>query len=122
MRAVTGAGIVSLSLAGLHQTEMARQAGRWLLDHPFDRYMGTVGRCDRFFYGAFTCSQAMFQLGGRFWAEFYPVMARTLVEAQHPEGWWDKEKRDMAYGWVYSTAMAVLALSPPYQLLPIFQR
>ena len=121
-RGMVGAGILSLSLAGEHETEMARHAGQWLLEHPFDRYMDTVGNNDRFFYAAFYCSHAMFQLGGRYWSEFYPVMAQTLVDGQQPSGAWDKDKWDGAYGEIYSTAMAVLALSPPHQLLPIFQR
>lgn len=121
-RGMVGAGVLSLSLAGAHETEMAQQAGQWLLEHPFDQYMETEGHHDRFFYGAFYCSHAMFQLGGRYWSEFYPVLARTLVNGQNASGAWDKDKWDGSYGEVYSTAMGVLALSPPHQLLPIFQR
>jgi len=124
-RAMTGAGVLSLSLGGQHQTSIAREAGGWILRHPFDRYRVKVPpkSGDRFFYGAFYCSQAMFQLGGRYWAEFYPVMAKTLLNHQRRDGSWDPELRtDNVFGNVYSSAMAVLALSPPYQLLPIFQR
>ena len=114
-----------MSLGGQHQTEIAREAGDWLLRHPFDRYRVKVPpkKPDRFFYGAFYCSQAMFQLGGRYWAEFYPVMVKTLLDHQRKDGSWDPElPSDNIYGNVYSTTMAVLAISPPYQLLPIFQR
>jgi len=122
-RAMAGAGILSLSLAGQHQSEMAHQAGKWILRHPFNQYREKVGKTDRFFYGAFYCSHATFQLGGTYWKEFYPVMSRTLVTNQRPDGSWLPEpKPDEMYGNTYSTAMAVLALSPPYQLLPIFQR
>ena len=122
-RAMVGAGILSLSLAGEHQSDMAQQAGNWLLQHPFDEYRGKVGNTDRFFYGAFYCSHAAFQLGGRYWADFYPVLCRTLVSHQRRDGSWDIEtKPDSEYGNAYSTALGVLALSPPYQLLPIFQR
>src|ERR1019366_6502973 len=34
-RAMTAAGILSLSMAGQHQTPMARAAGDWLLAHPY---------------------------------------------------------------------------------------
>ena len=122
-RAMVGAGILSLSLGGQHESQMAQQAGNWLLQHPFDQYRVKVGSFDRFFYGAFYCSHAAFQLGGKYWKEFYPVLCRTLVSNQRPDGSWDPELRsDDMYGNAYSTAMAVLALSPPYQLLPIFQR
>ncbi|MBI4578133.1 MAG: terpene cyclase/mutase family protein [Planctomycetes bacterium] len=121
-RGMTGAGILSLSLAGRHQTPQARQAGEWLLQHPYDHYRATRLH-DRFFYGAFYSSNAMFQLGGRYWGEFYPVLLRTLTDNQKPDGSWDPERTsDAEYGNVYSSALAVLALTPPYQLLPIFQR
>jgi hypothetical protein len=122
-RAMTGAGILSLSLAGRHNTPEARNAAEWLLEHPFDVYLDRVGTVDRYFYGAFYCSHAMFQLGGHYWSAFFPVMSRTLVENQASDGSWAAETGgDAKFGNVYSTAMAVLALSPPYQLLPIFQR
>lgn len=122
-RTIVGAGTLSLSLAGEHHTEQARRAGQWLLEHPFDRYNVPVFKHDRFFYGAFYCSQAMFQLGGRYWAAFYPVLFETLVTHQAPDGSWGPEGvHDKQYGKTYATAFAALALAPPYQLLPIFQR
>ncbi len=123
-RGMAGAGILSLSLAGRHDTDTARAAGDWLLMHPFDQYNVSVGSSwDRFHYGAMYCSHAMFQLGGKYWAQFYPTLVKTLLDHQHADGSWDPEKaRDGRYGNVYTTALAVLALSPPYQLLPVFQR
>lgn len=122
-RAMTGAGILALSLGGLHHTEPAQQAGRWLLEHPFDRFNQRLTYHDRFFYGAFYCSNAMFQLGGQYWADFYPTMLRTFLVHQRPDGSWVEEAgMDEVYGNAYSTAMAVLAMTTPYQLLPIFQR
>jgi len=121
-RAMTGAGILSLSLGGRHQTEPARHAGEWLLRHPFDVYRAQQGQ-DRFFYGAFYCTQAMFQLGGRYWSEFYPTLAHTLVTHQREDGSWDVEPAiDFQYGNTYTTALSVLALTTVDQLLPIFQR
>jgi hypothetical protein len=74
-------------------------------------------------YSAFYCSQAMFQLGGEHWHRFFPPFLKTLSEAQNNDGSWDRESvRDMKYGTVYTTALAVLALATPYQLLPIYQR
>lgn len=122
-RAMAGSGILMLSLGGEHQTEMARSAGKWILRHPFSRYNepGLVG--ERFHYSAYYCSQAMFQLGDEYWAAFYPPLMRMLVQHQHGDGSWDPETlRDGRYGNVYTTALSVLALTPPYQLLPIYQR
>ncbi len=121
-RAMNGAGILALALIGRHQTRTARLAADRLLRFPFDRYRADVEPTDRFFYGAFYSSHAMFQVGGRHWADFYPVLARTLVDHQRSDGSWDPEGRDAEYTSTYSTALAVLALTPPYQLLPVFQR
>lgn len=120
---VVGGGIVSLAMAGEHHTKMARAAGQWILQHPFDQYNRRGHREDRYHYSAFYCSQAMFQLGGEFWEKFYPPFARTLLDNQRSDGSWERERiRDGQFGNVYTTALVVLALTPPYQLLPIYQR
>lgn len=123
-RGMVGAGALSLSLGGKHNTKMARSAGDWLLAHPFDRYGQTAGgRGDRFHYSAYYCSQAMAQLGGRYWNEFFPTLARTLISGQQSDGSWVAESgEDAMYGSTYPTALSVLALTPAYQLLPIYQR
>jgi hypothetical protein len=121
-RADTGAGILSLSLAGRHHTVMAHLAGDRLLKYPFDKFNVHIENNDRFYYGAFYCSQAMFQLGGRHWKRFFPVLARTLIDHQHPDGFWETERGDRDHGTAYSTALAVLTLTPASQLLPVFQR
>ena len=123
-RAMAGAGILSLSLGGKHETKMARRAGDRLLKYPypFNRYKMYTATCRRFHYGAFYCSQAMYQLGGKYWAQFFPVLVRTYLANQRPDGSWDVDKQDTVFGNTLSTGFAVLALTTPYQLLPIFQR
>ncbi len=120
--AMTGAGILSLALGGQHETEQARRAGAWLLQVPPSRFRGHDRQ--RYYYDMFYVSQAMFQLGGKFWEGFYPDLLETLSASQQPDGSWplDPHRQDRQFGHVYTTALAVLALSPPYQLLPIFQR
>lgn len=123
-RGLAGCGILSLSLGGRHQTPEARAAGDWILERPFDRFGQLHGFRDRFFYAAFYCSQGMFQLGGKYWKEFYPPLTRTLIASQEADGSWPLEpwSNDHRFGDNYTTALAVLALTPPYQLIPIFQR
>jgi hypothetical protein len=122
-RGMMGAGILSLSLAGKHQTEMAQRAGDWLLENPFDEYGKTNHGYDRFHYSAYYCSNAAAQLGGKYWQELFPTLAKTLLGAQTPEGHWPPETSgDAVYGVCYPTALTVLALTPGYQLLPIYQR
>jgi hypothetical protein len=121
-RGMTGAGILSLSLAGKHETTMARAGGDWLLAHPFARYKESISGRDRFFYGVFYATQGMFQLGGHYWKDFYPPLVTLLLDHQNFDGSWDAEPVDREVGKAYSTAMTVLALDTPHQLLPIFQR
>lgn len=121
--AMVGAGIVSLSLGGEHQTETARRAGKWVLAYPVERYNRIPNGDDRYHYSIFYCSQGMFLLGGEYWAGFYPRLLRTLAEHQRHDGSWQAEaSKDNQYGNVYTSALSILALTPPYQLLPIYQR
>ena len=130
-RGMTGAGILSLAMAGEHNTEIARRAGNWLLEHPIDVYnpdkRGSGGKyhyISRFHYGVHYASHAMYQLGGRYWREFYPTMVETMLEGQLPSGAWqlDRSGGDSNFGQAYTTALAILSLTPPYQVLPIYQR
>jgi hypothetical protein len=124
-RGMTGAGILSLSLGGMHDTEMARSAADWLLEHSFDRYNRGSNDNDVYHYGAYYCSHAMFQVGGEHWQRFFPPLFKTLVANQRPQGNWALERAvpsHARYGENYTTAFAVLALTVPWQLLPVFQR
>jgi hypothetical protein len=120
---VVGGGILSLALGGEHNTPIARRAGDWILSHQHRTYNGPgPGKLDRYHYSTYYCSQAMFQLGGDYWAQFYPDMMNTLVENQRKDGSWEPESiNDGPYGNAYTTALAILALTPPYQILPIYQ-
>lgn len=122
-RAMAGAGIVSLAMGGEHDSRIARQAGDWVLSRDFERYNRAPRFNDRYHYGVYYCSQAMFQLGGRYWSEFYPGVMKTLVGHQRADGSWDRESAsDGGYGNAYTTALAILSLTPPYEILPIYQR
>lgn len=127
-RAMAGAGILALAHSGQHHRPEVIQAADWILGHGFDRYnrplhVSQTYRGDRYHYGVFYCSQAMYQMGGRYWEEFFPTTARVLIDGQNSNGSWDPETNaDERFGPVYTTSMAVLALSAPNQLLPIYQR
>jgi len=123
-RGIMGAGILSLSLGGQHKTAMAEEAGDWLLRYPFRGYGELVGLRDRFFYSAYYCSQATAQLGGRYWERFFPSLVDSLLSSQRPDGSWPEEPgaEDRLFGNLLTTSLAVLSLTPPYQLLPVYQR
>jgi hypothetical protein len=69
------------------------------------------------------CSQAMFQLGGDYWKQFFPRLLKVLADAQRGDGSWDPEAADNdQYKNAYTTAFAILALATPSQMLPVYQR
>jgi prenyltransferase beta subunit len=121
-RAMTGAGVTCLFLAGQQDQELERRSARWLMNHPYHRVVNSRANEDRFFYGAYYCSLASLLIGDECWEKVYGPLSTTLVDYQQRDGSWPVEAYDAMFGDSYSTAMAVLALSPPYQLLPIYQR
>ncbi|MGI8603663.1 MAG: prenyltransferase/squalene oxidase repeat-containing protein [Verrucomicrobiales bacterium] len=123
-RGMVGAGILALAMAGQHETRIAQRAGDWLLNYPFRRFGERVGSGDRFFYSTYYCSQAMAQLGGRHWKRFFPALTNVLLQSQRAAGDWPAEPAgsDGSFGNTYTTALAVLSLTPPLQMLPVYQR
>ncbi len=118
-----GGAIVSLSMAGKHQMPQAQSAGRWLMRQNFENYNSHLGRGGHYHYGIYYASQAASQLGGAYWRNIYPRVTRVLLENQQQDGSWPSDNGIAeCYGNAYTTALAVLALTPVYQLLPIYQR
>ncbi len=122
--ATSGSGILSLSMSGLHNSPMAQTSADWLLQQPFSPYLNQ--KIERYHYAAFLSSMAMFQMGGRHWEQFYPVIAKELVDGQQSNGSWRYGRRqrgkEARWGTAYTTSMAILALAAPNQLIPVYQR
>jgi hypothetical protein len=124
-RGMAGAGILALAHAGFHDSSEAQSSGQWLLRNNFDEYnVGNKHWADRYHYSLFNATQAMYQLGGDYWKQFFPRTVSALLANQRPDGSWDAERlpRDRAFGNSYTTALVVLSLGAPNQFLPIFQR
>lgn len=125
-RAMTGAGILALAHSGMHNTEEARQAATSMLKFSFTPYNEPGSRSlDRYHYSLFQCTQAAYQLGDQYWQKFSPPVFRTLLANQNADGSWPVEGSnfdDHKFGRTYTTALAILTLSAPNQLLPIYQR
>ena len=127
-RAMAGAGVLAMAHAGKHESKQAIGSGEWILKHSFEKYnddkpvYGSTWLNDRYHYGAFQCSQAMYQLGGKYWNQFFPPLVETLLANQQADGSWLPEKSEKQYGNCYTTSLCVLSLSVPNQMLPIFQR
>jgi hypothetical protein len=128
-RGMAGAGILALAHAGYHDAAEAKQSGDWILRNGFDDYNKTVPftqsyPIDRYHYGLFNACQGMYQLGGKHWSEFFPRVVKTLLANQQVDGSWPAESYlgDGKYGNAYTTALVLLTLGAPNQLLPIYQR
>jgi hypothetical protein len=124
-RGTAGAGILALGHAGFHNSFEAQRTGQWLMQYSFDVYNDTLGLDrDRYHYSLFNCCQGMYQLGSPYWEQFFPRTVRVVLDNQQSDGSWDAENyhRDRAYQNSYTTALVVLALGAPNQLLPAFQR
>jgi hypothetical protein len=120
-RGVIGAGIFALAMAGEHNTDFARLAANRLLKKSF-QYNVTLTPYEQYHYTIYHCSQAMFQLGDRYWSGYFPPLLKTLAENQRPDGSWPATPGWERLGGPYTVSLTVLALTPSYQLLPIYQR
>lgn len=113
---LTGAAVLCLTLLGQHDHPSIEPAGKFLISRKPTRFSsGMTG-----YYDIYYASQATFQFGGEVWAEFAPWMYENLLSVQQPGGEWPP--CDSTCGSSYSTALAILAMTPPYRQLPIYQR
>ena len=128
-RGMAGAGILALAHAGYHNAPEAVRSGDWLMQYNFDDYnqiepFTQSWKNDRYHYGLFNCCQGMYQLGGRHWEAFFPRAVKTVLANQQADGSWPAENHhhDAQFGNAYTTALVLLTLGAPNQLLPIYQR
>jgi hypothetical protein len=121
----TGTGVLALELCGkeYHKSPQALRAASFLLRNPL------VPGQPHFFYGVYYVSQAMFQmgdaLGTNYWKSYRQDLHRLLLQVnpQRADGaWTGRAVDDGRLGPAYCTAMAILALTVEYRLLPIYQR
>ena len=113
----TGTGILALEICDSHATPEALAGAEYLLKHP-PRWTN-----EYFFYEVYYGSQAMFQMGDRYFPAYYPKLVAILLDHQDKDGsWLSGDGNDRSGGRNYCTAMAVLALAVEYRYLPIYQR
>ncbi len=113
----TGTGMLALELCGTHLTPEAVAGAEYLLKHP-PRWSS-----EYFFYEAYYCSQATFQLGDKYHLTYQTKLVAILLEHQEKDGsWLSGDGNDRSGGRNYCTAMGVLALAVEYRYLPIYQR
>jgi hypothetical protein len=118
----TGAGVLSLQVAGNYRAGEVREGVAYILNFP-PLGNGPVERPDFYYYGQYYAAMAIYQSqsigdwGRKAWGAWYPAITKSLIETQQPQGhWWD------GYFGLYPTAMALLVLEIPCRYLPIYQR
>lgn len=117
---MTGIGTLSLALGGRHADPLVREGARWMLNKGIDDY----GDDKRWHYRHYYYVQAMAQIGGEYWSKTFPMVLRELTENQRRDGRWelDRDAKEYVLGPCYFTSLGILTLTPPYQLLPLYQR
>ena len=114
---MTAAGLLAMQVCGQYSAPEVAAAAEFLLSKPpklQDRYL---------FYGLYYYSQGMHQVGGKYAEESARVVSSLLLPTQRRDGaWLAPGGEEQNFGMVYSTSLAVLALSVRYHYLPIYQR
>jgi len=114
---LTGTGLLALQVCGEDDCAEVHGAADFLRVRPL-RYSEAW-----FFYGVYYTTIAMYKRGGDDWDRARPSLFQELLANQQPDGSWRANNSNEApFGRIYSTSMAVLALSVEYGYLPIYQR
>jgi hypothetical protein len=117
----TGGGVLSLLMAGLKDSPEAQNGLAYLRARPLNRNNEWPYR-EHFYYALYYVTQAMYQAGGTYWREWFPVVRDLLVRTQGSDGSWSRSGGYSEAGPEYATAMSVLVLQVPSGLLPIYQK
>ena len=112
--ALTGTGILALSLMGQPNAPEVRAGADYLL---LNANPQNLSHNSHYYYTIYYVSQAAWQLGGTYWTTLSQRLDADILAKRKSDGSWDGEVNPS-----YCTAMALLALSVPYRYLPIYQR
>lgn len=115
----TASAMLTLILGGRLQHPGLADGVRWFRSRDYPK----PWQYNYFYLGSYYSSQAMAQVGGDTWNQIFPQIAGNLLEEQAEGGEWPLGTgRERDFGSTYTTSLAVLALTPALQLLPIYQR
>jgi hypothetical protein len=108
-----GAGRSPTGTKGTSTTAEVLKAKAYLVSQPL-KYGET-----HFYYTAYYGAQAMYQPRSNYWHLYRQQLHQVLFEQQQRNGGWIC---DQGNGPAYATALAIMALTVEYRLLPIYQR
>lgn len=115
----TASATLTLLLGGREDFVGVKHANEWFLSRNYPRPWEN----NYFYLASYYSSQAIAQIGGNTWNQVFPQIAAHLLNEQSDEGAWPSgTSNEKKFGQCYSTSLAILALTPAYQLLPIYQR
>jgi squalene cyclase len=113
--AITAAGVAVLYNAGVYDDQpFVEKAYEYCKKH----IQVAVDSTGHHYYTHLYWSQALYQRGGKDWADYYSKKAAWLLKQQKKDGSWDGD----GVGTVYGTSIALTILQLPYALAPIYQR
>lgn len=114
----SAASVVSFYSLGVYEGPEVTKGLNYVMQ--FKPKQGVVHREPEswFYYGHYYAAMAMWQAGGKRWAEWYPAVRDELILRQQPDGSWV----DPQVSSEFATAAALLVLQMPNNYLPIFQR
>ena len=75
-----------------------------------------------YWYGHYYAAMAMYQAGGTWWDDWFPLIREDLITRQRPEGYWREGGAGTPKNNVFETSIALIILQIPYRYLPIFAR
>jgi len=111
----SAAGVASLYYAGVYEGDILDRGLKYLMR--YKNQQGSNRRMGHYFYGHYYAAQAMHLAGGQYWRDWYPMIRDELLKQQREDGSWTYN-----HGESYATAMALLVLQMPNEVLPIFEK
>ena len=111
----SAAALVGLHNAGIHDEPIVEDGRRFLW-----RYIAGDGRAPEsyYYYSHFYAALAMWFAGDEQWRPWYAAIRDELLARQYEDGSWNSE----SFGREYATAMALLVMQLPNDVVPAFQR
>ncbi len=116
---MTAAGVLSLYLAGQVDDPRLAAGAEKLAAYDFEHLNPEMTWP---YYTCYHSSQAANQIDGKTRRTVLTGIATFLMSRQRDDGRWPATQRVKQGGNVYATSMAILSLTPAYQILPIYQQ
>jgi len=113
--AITAAGVAVLYNAGIYDDQPFVEKA---YDYCKKHIQITTDNTGHHYYTHLYWAQALYQRGGKDWADYQAKANAYFLKQQKKDGSWEGD----GVGGVYGTSIALIILQLPYALAPIFQR